>query len=396
MEVETASLSSSELEETERRLVAELERRRAENKLAYYKPYPKQADFHAAGASARERLLMAANQSGKSLAGGFEVAMHATGRYPEWWRGKRFDKPTVGWISGTTNEVVRDTVQRILVGRPGSPGTGAIPKDSIAELTSGRGNPDLLDSVKVRHVNGGISSIGIKSYVRGREAFQGETLDYAWLDEEPPADVYTEVLTRTNVSQGPVWVTFTPLLGMSEVVRRFLLEPSPDRRVVTMTLDDVEHYTPEQRAQIVASYPAHEREVRTKGIPALGSGRIFLVPEESITCEAREFPRYWPRIGGMDFGWDHPFAAVELVWDRDADVVYVVRAHRLREATPVLHAAAIRAWARTCRGRGRGTAGARRWRGPALRWRSSMRRRALTCCRFTRSLRTSPSRSRPG
>ncbi|HVJ57426.1 MAG TPA: hypothetical protein VM574_06295, partial [Terrimicrobiaceae bacterium] len=50
-----------------------------------------------------------------------------------------------------------------------------------------------------------------------------------WFDEEPPADIFTEGLTRTNVNQGPVWVTFTPLLGMSETVRRFLLEPSPDR-----------------------------------------------------------------------------------------------------------------------------------------------------------------------
>jgi Terminase RNaseH-like domain len=46
----------------------------------------------------------------------------------------------------------------------------------------------------------------------------------------------------------------------------------------------------------------------------------------------------------MDFGWDHPFAAVELVWDRDTDTVYVIKAHRLREATPVQHAAAIRSW----------------------------------------------------
>ena len=36
----------------------------------------------------------------------------------------------------------------------------------------------------------------------------------------------------------------------------------------------------------------------------------------------------------MDFGWDHPFAAVELVWDRDTDTVYVARTHRLREASP--------------------------------------------------------------
>src|SRR5262252_3018008 len=145
-----------------------------------------------------------------------------------------------------------------------------------------------------------MSVIGLKSYKRGRESFQGETLDYLWFDEEPPADIFTEGLTRTNVTQGPVWVTFTPLLGMSETVRRFLLEPSPDRSVTTMTIDDVGHFSAQEKAKIIASYP-------------------------------RDFPRHWPRIGGMDFGWDHPFAAVELVWDRDTDPVYASRCYRVRE-----------------------------------------------------------------
>src|SRR5262249_5511154 len=111
-----------------------------------------------------------------------------------------------------------------------------------------------------------------------------------------------------------------------------------------MTIDDVGHYTEEQKKTIIASYPAHELEARTRGIPVLGSGRIFSVSEESIAIEHREFPEHWPRIGGMDFGWDHPFATVELVWDRDADVVYVSKTHRMRETTPVMHAAALRSW----------------------------------------------------
>lgn len=116
------------------------------------------------------------------------------------------------------------------------------------------------------------------------------------------------------------------------------------RTVVRMTIDDAEHYTPEQRAAIIASYPAHEREARVKGIPALGSGRIFPLTEESISCAAFEIPSHWVQIGGLDFGWDHPFAAVSLAWDRDADVVHVTRTYRGREETPVVHAAALRPW----------------------------------------------------
>jgi phage terminase large subunit-like protein len=287
---------------------------------------------------------MAGNQLGKTLAGSMEVAMHATGRYPEWWRGKRFDKPTVSWVAGTTGETVRDTVQKMLVGRSGYEGTGSIPKDAIVELVPARGIPDLLDGIKVRHISGGVSTIGIKSYLRGRESFQGETLDFVWMDEEPPPDVYFETLTRTNVAQGPVWLTFTPLTGISTVVKRYIMEPSPDRHMVQMTIDDVGHFNDAERAQIIAQYPEHEKEARTRGVPTMGSGRIFTAAEEKLLVEPFEIPSHWLRIGGMDFGWTHYAAFVEMVWDRDLDVIYLVRTLRLREQTPIEHAQAIRDW----------------------------------------------------
>jgi hypothetical protein len=122
------------------------------------------------------------------------------------------------------------------------------------------------------------------------------------------------------------------------------MEESEDRIVTTMTIDDAEHYTPEERAKIIASYPPHEREARTKGIPSLGSGLIFPVIEEDIVCAPREIPAYWPQIIGVDFGYDHPFAAARLAWDRDRDVIYVTATYRKREATPIIHAAAVRPW----------------------------------------------------
>ena len=136
-----------------KQLIADLEAEANEDKLASYKPYLKQVEFHAAGAKHRERLLMAGNQLGKTLAGAMEIAIHATGRYPAWWRGKRFDKPTISWVAGTTGETVRDTVQRMLIGRPGQEGTGTVPKDAIVELVPARGIADLLDGIKLRRLN---------------------------------------------------------------------------------------------------------------------------------------------------------------------------------------------------------------------------------------------------
>jgi hypothetical protein len=149
----------------------------------------------------------------------------------------------------------------------------------------------------------------------------------------------------------------------------------------------------EEKAKIVASYPAHEREARTKGIPTLGSGRIFPIPEETLAIEHREFPRHWPRIGGMDFGWDHPFAAVELVWDRDTDTVYVTKTYRVREATAVIHAAALKLWGKTLPWAW--PRDGRRETAPASRWPISTRRKASRCSACTPNSTMARCRSRP-
>lgn len=332
-----------------RLLETERATRKAGNRLKDYRPYLKQAEFHAAGAHFRERLLMAGNQLGKTLGAGAEVGMHVTGRYPGWWRGKVYDKPIAAWVSGVTGESTRDNPQRILYGGINAPGTGMVPKDAIKDKTMRRGLADALDTMLVRHggggdVQAGESVIGFKSYDQGREKWQGPTLQLVWFDEEPPPDIYSEGLTRTNVGLQSVFLTFTPLLGMSEVVKRFLIDKVPGTHVTTMTIEEAEHYTPEQRAAIIASYPIHEREARAKGIPTMGSGRVFPIEEEAIRVNAFAIPDHWPQLGGLDFGWDHPSGASRIAWDRDNDVIYVTATHRQREATPLVFAGAVKPW----------------------------------------------------
>lgn len=328
-------------------LLTEVRRRLDRNKLADYRPQRQQILAHEAGGlvGVRERLVKAGNQLGKTTLAGFEHAMHMTGRYPKDWRGTWFDEPTVGWAASNTGQSTRDTVQRILLGRPGEWGTGAIPGDLILDIKRASGGvSDLVDTVTVRHEpTGGISRVTIKTYDQGRERWQGETLDWVWFDEEPDEDIYFEGLTRTNARNGLVTLTFTPLKGMSAVVRRFLQEKPAGTAVVNMTLSDAEHYTDEEKAAIIAKYPAHEREARVNGTPIMGSGRVFPVPEELIAEQQVALPRHWPRIAGIDFGWDHPTAVVWLAWDRDSDVVHLYDAYRVREGTPMMHSLAIKA-----------------------------------------------------
>lgn len=290
---------------------------------------------------------MAGNQLGKTLAGAAEASYHLTGAYPSGWEGHRFAKPVVMLAGSESYELTRDGVQRLLIGPPMTEeewGTGYIPQSAIIETTRRSGVSGALDSVTVRHASGGTSTLLFKAYEQGRGKWQANTVDYVWFDEEPPEDVYFEGITRTNATRGLIAVTFTPLKGMSSVVARYILEESPDRAVITMTIDDAEHYTAEERQKIIDSYPPHEREARTRGVPSLGSGRIFPIAEESICVDPFEIPKHWTQIGGLDFGWDHPFAAVNCAWDRDSDVFYVTKTYREREATPLIHSGALKPW----------------------------------------------------
>lgn len=170
---------------------------------------------------------MAGNQLGKTVAGSCEWAMHLTGKYPDWWPGKRFEHPVRLWAGGETRVSCRDTIQKLLIGEPEKEeewGTGWIPGDDIVDTARAMGVANALDSVTVKNEFGGTSTLLFKAYEQGRAKWQGDTLHGVWFDEEPPQDIYVEGLTRTNATNGIVQLTFTPLKGMSDVVHMFLTD----------------------------------------------------------------------------------------------------------------------------------------------------------------------------
>jgi phage terminase large subunit-like protein len=320
-----------------------LKQARTYRAMDFFTPYPKQEQFVDLGIGKRERLLMAANQVGKSHIGAFELACHLTGAYPDWWLGRTWDRPTRWWAAGETGILVRDVQQKKLCGEAGVEsafGTGLIPKDRFVDKPSMmRGVTDAYDTVQVKHNSGGVSVLRFKSYEMGRKKFQGETLDGIWFDEEPPEEIYLEGITRTSATNGLVYLTFTPLLGRSAVVRRFIEGTHADRGMINMTDEDAAHITPEMRARNRASWPGHQVDARAKGIPLLGSGQVYTTPEEDIThADLTEIPPHWYKLWGIDFGLGRKFAAVLILHDRDTDTIYVHRALKPAIDGSFLHA----------------------------------------------------------
>jgi len=338
--------------------LAEKRRREKGKKLFTYYPdtgplrrelYPKHMEFFEAGAKFRERLFMAANRVGKTEgAGGYEMAIHLTGLYPAWWKGRRFNRPIKARASGDTSKTVRDIVQEKLMGPITDIGTGLIPSECIVSTSAKAGVSNAFDTVFVKHASGGVSKLQFKSYDQGRESFQGEEIDVDWLDEEPPIDIYIECLLRTMTNNGLVMLTFTPLQGMSETVMAFLpggqIQENENglKHVTTATWDDVPHLSEKVKKELWDSIPPFQRDARSKGVPQLGAGAIYQVPESDFIVDPFEIPNHWPRVFGKDVGWNRT-AAIWGAIDKENDIVYLYSEHYRGQAEPSIHAESIKA-----------------------------------------------------
>ncbi len=344
---------------TTKDIAKELERRKY-NQIEQYFPdkgklrrelYFKHLEFFKAGKDYRERIFIAANRVGKSVAGGFEVACHLTGIYPDWWEGKRFTKPIVCWCAGDTGKTTRDIIQLKLLGMPGSFGTGLIPKDNIIRTLQKQGVADAVEMAYIQHSSGKQSLLVFKSYDQRREGFQGTEVDVIWPDEEPPQDIYVEMLLRTMTTNGIVLTTFTPLMGLSDVVLSFCpggelvegtVKDNATKHVTVCDWDSVPHLSQKEKDDMYAAIPPFQRDARSKGIPQLGSGAIYQVPESEITVDDREIPKHWKRCYGMDVGWNRT-AAVWFAIDSETGIAYIYHVYYRGHAEPAVHAQGIKA-----------------------------------------------------
>ena len=114
------------------------------------------------------------------------------------------------------------------------------------------------------------------------------------------------------------------------------------RYVVQAGWDDVPHLSDQDKAELSKSLAPHQKDARMKGIPSLGSGAIYPIPEEEIVCDPFQIPKHFAKVFGLDVGWKKT-AAIWGAWDRDADIVYLFSEHYRGYAEPRVHATAIKA-----------------------------------------------------
>lgn len=114
------------------------------------------------------------------------------------------------------------------------------------------------------------------------------------------------------------------------------------RWVTQVEWDEVPHLSKETKDELYASIPPYQRDARTKGIPQMGAGAIYPVAEADVVCQPFPIPRFWPKVYGLDVGWNRT-AAVWAALDPDADKVFLFSEYYRSQAEPAVHAAAIKA-----------------------------------------------------
>jgi len=339
-----------------REIIEELKTRRQRSKFKYWNPWPKQRQVM--NLKSKVIVFMGGNRAGKSVSGAYWTTCHLTGLYPDWWEGVRYSTPVDWWCVGETVQTTRDVLQKELLGdiRKGSIGEGMIPAELIVDYRKQPGSPDVIDTIYVQHVSGGISTCAFKTMDQGVTKLRGTKKHGIWMDEEPKDgkgyDIMSELRRRTMLIKdemgeeaGQVMLTFTPQLGMSALCVYVMKTDDPTVQMVNITWDDCPHISPEERAKEEASMLPHEFEARVLGRPVIREGLVYPFPESEVLVDYFPVPNHWPHVVGVDIaGYNGYTAAVLLAKDVKADCWFVIGEYCEKLRSREEHFEGINAW----------------------------------------------------
>lgn len=335
-------------------------------KVLYYEPYSKQKAFHAAGIEAIERMFIAGNRTGKSYCGINEDTMDVTGNYPDDYVGYRYDKPIILCCVAHSGKDIRTIFQPLFFGGVTNNHQGTIHQSLVKKVVYS--NHGVIDYVDILHKSGGTSQIQFMSYEQGVDKFQGKRFHKVHCDEEPPFDVYRELMIRLmdigdGGGQGRMIVTMTPKYGYTPIVSHFMHRiemvkselgkeqeeqfVNPPEEVIKgkyyihASWQDNPHLSKETKDHMLANLKPHEVEYVVNGIPCIGEGTVYQIPESFFIVPPIPIPDHWARFAGMDIGWVDHTAVVFFAYDRENATIYVYKEYKVNHQTPQNHAASL-------------------------------------------------------
>ncbi|END3518150.1 terminase family protein [Escherichia coli O13/129/135:H4] len=312
------------------------------NKFEYLEPYEYQREFMNDSKRYDSKFLRAGNRVGKTWCGSLELTYHITGRYPDWFDGKRIEgSGHTFWCIGVDLKSVREIQQKHLLGTDNATlteelGTGTIPRDCIEYPRGFERDGAQVLKCRIKHVDGGLNTLAFFSSGDEGAGLMGRRIAYCWLDEESPysLSIYSQCLARvTNAlgvgNDGLITITATPEQGNTQLNQIFEKDNNQTIRLMPITWWDVpEQYPPEVIEKKLAQYPEWQRDMRAKGLPVVGKGAVFPFADSDI--EIHDFDinpaPHWKEILACDLGHiNDPTVIIHAYLDTDTNTKIIAR-----------------------------------------------------------------------
>lgn len=307
-----------------KKIVDEINRRK-NTRLALYnsgrRVHKKQMEFHKS--LKRNRWVFGGNRSGKSECGAVEVVWLARGIHP--FRENRRD--TAGWVVSLSNRVQKEVAQKKIL--------DYIDKSWIEDIIMQTGKKDapkfgVIETIVIKNVFGGLSTISFKSCEEGREKFQGTSLDYVWFDEEPPKDIYDECQMRVLDRSGLIFGTMTPLKGLSFVYDEIYLNKNNDDEVFCIFMEWADNpFIPKEEIDRLTK-TLSETELRSRRYGEFmdeNCGLVYSEFEQGIhVVQPFAVPLHWQECLSIDPGLNNPLSCHWYAVDGDGNI-FVIAEH---------------------------------------------------------------------
>lgn len=286
-----------------------------------------QYTFHSSLADTR--AFFGGNRSGKTTSGAVEISYHATGKYPDWWEGRKWDRPvTIRCFASDFQKGLKVVTKKL---------REWLPKDSIIHVY--KNNQKAEVEWHIKHASGGISYIDMMTYEQDPYLAEGWSGDIAWFDEPPPRATYIATVRGLVDSNGICLFTLTPLKEpwlFDEIYN------TKDPNITSVLCDlrhNLERYNPFSRQTIglreesirkfEMKLTEEERETRMHGKFRYLAGRIWKEWDRDIHTFDRsmwiagkdgvivdgEPPTHWPRCMLIDPHDRNPHALLWIACD---------------------------------------------------------------------------------
>jgi phage terminase large subunit-like protein len=278
-----------------------------------YQPHAKQQEFHSS--TAKKRLYIGGNRSGKTTAGVAEMIWYARGAHPF----KRVYEPPVQLrVIGVD---FKRGVKSILLPQY----KRWVPPSMLKSGSWDRSYDN--DGNILTLLNG--STIEFMSYEQETDKFAGVPRHAVHYDEEPPFHIYDESQARLIDYDGDAWFTMTPVEGMTWIYDELYLPAAEGKTnkicVVEAHMSDNPHINQSGVSNFIEGLGSREdaKTQRQDGKFIQLGGLVFkkFKPATHVIPYEKVPPKEWEWYASVDHGYNNPTAWLWHAVSPDGNVV---------------------------------------------------------------------------